>query len=341
MSRDGAGSVPVQPGSADRPEPVEAPEPAGTARTYAPDFLLEMFHNPLDAGYADAAQRRASRGPAGAASRRAGFGLRMIALVATGLLLAVAYQQTIAAQPESSKVRAGLVSDVRDRQKDTDALQRRADALRVQVNVLRDAVLVSSQARALRDLEAQVGTGAVTGPGVLVTLSDGPVPVDPVTGKADTNPEHDLGRVLDSDLQVIANELWRDGSEAIAINGQRLTATTAIRTAGDAILVDFVPLTQPYQIVAIGPPDLASRLADSATGDEYARLRDTYGMHYSVASRSNLTAPAATDSGLRYAKPDRPDASPPVPAPTGTATPASPAPTSTPSSTAPSSTGGR
>ena len=47
-------------------------------------------------------------------------------------------------------------------------------------------------------------------------------------------------------------------------------------------------------------------------------------MHYSVASRSNLTAPAATDSGLRYAKPDRPDAGPPVPAPTGTADPGEP-----------------
>lgn len=307
------------------PVPGSEPEPA---RTYAPDFLLEMFRNPLDAGYADAAERRAEHGALGSVSRRAGVLLRTVALVTTGLLLAVAYQQTVAAQPESGKVRAGLVGDVRARQAATDALQRQANTLRNQVNALRDAVLVDGVAQALRDLEARVGVGAVTGSGAVVTMSDGPVPVDPVTGKTDTNPEHDLGRVLDSDLRTVANELWRDGAEAIAINGQRLTATSTIRTAGNAILVDFVPLSLPYQIVAIGPTTLDDMLSDSPTGDEYRRLRDTYGMHFSIQQRSRLTAPAATDTALRYARSDRP-----------------PEPTSTPSGTtpisSPSSTGGR
>src|SRR5207302_160556 len=83
--------------------------------------------------------------------------------------------------------------------------------------------------------------------------ADAPPPVDPVTGRqTGTNP----GLVLDRDLQDVANELWHDGAEAIAINGQRLTATTTIRAAGGAILVDFRPVTAPYQVSAIGPDDL-------------------------------------------------------------------------------------
>ena len=49
--------------------------------------------------------------------------------------------------------------------------------------------------------------------------------------------------MLDRDLQVIVNGLWAAGAEAIAVNGQRLTACSAIRSAGEAILVDFRPLS--------------------------------------------------------------------------------------------------
>jgi uncharacterized protein YlxW (UPF0749 family) len=320
------------PPTTDRPAAAEAPV-SGGARVFAPDFLTELFRNPLDAGYADAAKRKATKGDAGSTSRRTGLALRLIALIATGLLLAVAYQQTVAAQPESSKVRNGLVSDVQERQQDTEALQKRADSLRSQVSKLRDTLLAGSGAQTQRDLEATVGAGAVKGDGAVVTLSDGPVPTDPVTGKPDTNPDHYLGRVLDTDLQVIANELWRDGAEAIAINGQRLTATSTIRTAGSAILVDFAPLNQPYQITAIGPSDLADRFNSSATASEYQRLHDTYGMHVGTAKRSDLTAPASSDVELRYATPVT---NPPSPGTSG-----SPPASKSTTNPNPTSTGGR
>jgi uncharacterized protein YlxW (UPF0749 family) len=299
---------------------------SGGARVFAPDFLTELFRNPLDAGYADAAKRKAINGPGASRSQRTGFALRMIALVATGLLLAVAYQQTVAAQPESSKVRDGLVRDVQERQRDTETLQKRADALRLQVSRLRDTLLAGSGAQTLRNLEATVGVGAVKGDGAVVTLSDGPVPTDPVTGKPDTNPDHFLGRVFDTDLQIVVNELWLDGAEAVAINGQRLTATSTIRTAGSAILVDFAPLSQPYQITAVGPANLASRFNSSATAAEYQRLHATYGMHIAVAKRSDLNLPAASDVELRYASPIPPPSPSGSPPPSGAG---SPNPTST------------
>ena len=62
----------------------------------------------------------------------------------------------------------------------------------------------------------------------------------------------------DDDLQLVVNALWAAGAEAISINGQRLGPTTAIRFAGEAVLVDFRPVTNPYEISAIGDPDTLS-----------------------------------------------------------------------------------
>jgi uncharacterized protein YlxW (UPF0749 family) len=271
-------------------------------RRFAPDFLTEMFRNPLDAGYAQAAARRARQGPGTPRGRAAGRAGRALALVLTGFLLAVAYQQTVAAQPDSSRARAGLVADVRNRQAEADALQRSADALRDQVNRERDAALADTGAdtRRVRDLEARAGLGKVHGDGVLVELTDAPQPVDPVTGQSTGKND---GQVLDRDLQDVSNELWRDGAEAIAINGERLTATTTIRIAGSTILVDFKPIVSPYQVLAIGPRDLDRRFSESDTGARFHRYATEFGMGVSVRSRSDLTLPAAPDPQLRFARP--------------------------------------
>jgi uncharacterized protein YlxW (UPF0749 family) len=299
--------------------PAAPPTPSGTDRTgleppgYGPDFLTELFRNPLDAGYADAAARRVAAGPVRPATRRAGFLLRTVALVATGLLLAVAYQQTIRSAPEATSVRNGLVHDVQARQTETDAMQRQADALRTQAAKLRDQVVGSGAGSVLDQLEAVTGLAKVAGGGVSVTMADGPTPTDPVTGKpADKDP----GRVVDFDVQAVTNQLWHDGAEAIAINGQRLTNTSTIRLAGSAILVDLVPLAQPYVIDAIGPPSMAGALRDSEVGNFYHYLSVTYGMRFDVNIEDRLTLPAAPEPQLRLATPV-----PPTPAATSPGTP--------------------
>src|SRR5439155_23020543 len=157
-------------------------------RRYTTDLLTDMFRNPLDVGYAEAARRRAEHGPDPVRVRAASRGVRVLILVGLGFLLAVAYQQTRAAQPESSKVHAGLVTDVKNRQTETDAMQRRADRLRDQVSQERDSALGADTA-AVRTLEENAGVSKVRGAGALVKLADAAQPVDPGTGKATgTNP---------------------------------------------------------------------------------------------------------------------------------------------------------
>jgi uncharacterized protein YlxW (UPF0749 family) len=237
----------------------------------------------------------------------AGRGARAVACALIGVLLAVAYRHAVAAEPETSRAHSDLVADVKARQQQTDALQRQADQLRDEVARQRDAALADSgSAERLRDLAAGAGLAKVAGDGAVVRLADGPPPIDPVTGKqTGDNP----GRVLDRDLQDIANELWRSGAEAIAVNGQRLTTTSTIRTAGGAILVDFRPLTGPYEVTAIGPGNLADRFDKSATARRFRGYVEAYRMQFSVKARGGLTLPAAPDPRLRFAHPPSPSPS--------------------------------
>jgi uncharacterized protein YlxW (UPF0749 family) len=164
----------------------------------------------------------------------------------------------------------------------------------------------SGESARLRNLEAGSGLARVHGDGIVVRLVDAPAPVDPVTGKqSSTNP----GRILDRDLQDIANELWRLGAEAIAINGERLTATSTIRAAGGAILVDFRPVTAPYEVSAIGPGDLKDTFNGSQTAKRFRNYVGTYRMEFSVDRRDGMTLGAAVQPRLRYAQPPQPSPS--------------------------------
>ena len=273
---------------------------AGTepARTYVPDFLIELFRNPLDPGYADAAARRAQVGPATGWRQGARRAVAAVTLVAVGFLLAVAYRQTMADEPSRSKARAGLVAQIKERESDVGRLQTRADVLRGEVARQRDAALTDTDAARLRDLESVAGLARVRGDGVVVRVADGPGAVDAVTGKG-TN----LGRVYDGDLQDIVNALWGAGAEGISINGQRLTATSTIRGAGGAILVDFRPVTGPYEVSAIGPAEMEGRFQNSAAARLLRSVAADHGMTFQVRRAKGLILPAAAEPQLRYARP--------------------------------------
>ncbi|HEY8474453.1 MAG TPA: DUF881 domain-containing protein, partial [Natronosporangium sp.] len=257
-------------------------EPPNPFRPLSNDFLSELFRDPLDPGYADAARARAAgrqRSPARQLGLRA---TSYATLLVVGLLLAVAYQRVVAEEPTRAQIRADLEAQIHDRETETEALQARADQLRDEVAALRDSQLGDpEQVEQLRELEAATGLGRVSGDGVVVRVDDGPPGVDPQTGEPAVDP---LARILDRDLQRIANALWAAGAEAIAINGRRLTATSTIRGASGAILIDRQAIAGPYEVIAVGPDDLRDRFAASETGQLMQVLVDNYGITYELRS---------------------------------------------------------
>jgi uncharacterized protein YlxW (UPF0749 family) len=155
----------------------------------------------------------------------------------------------------------------------------------------------------VEDAELAAGALPVSGPGLLVTLADAEPDADedPVGGTTEADPR---GQVRDGDLQLVVNALWASGAEAVSINGQRLGPTTAIRFAGDAVLVDFRPVTNPYLVSAIGDPaTLRSRFLASPEVNALAVISETYGLRFEFAQEDELSLPAGSPPELRSAVP--------------------------------------
>ena len=265
-------------------------------------LLVDLSTSSLDPGYAEAAARRAAAlsGPGSddpASRRRAGIGLAVGVLAATLLMVVAAVQAHVRA-PAADRSRAELAATVASQTHAVDDLARQVAGLRAAVTKLRDSELAGSAAGSqlsarIRAAELASGAAAVAGPGLVVTLNDAP------SGKGTTR-----NRVLDRDLQGVVNALWAAGAEAVAVNGQRLTASSAIRQAGDAILVNFTPVTAPYRVEAIGDPvSVETEFAGSRSAGQMRSYSQLYGLRFDYSRQNSLRLPAAAEETLRYARP--------------------------------------
>ena len=78
------------------------------------------------------------------------------------------------------------------------------------------------------------------------------------------------------------------GAESIAINNARLTTTSAIRYAGDAILVNYRPLLPPFVISAIGDKELRRRLIKHPDYIDLEFVVKTYGLGFNVSENMDI-----------------------------------------------------
>jgi uncharacterized protein YlxW (UPF0749 family) len=216
--------------------------------------------------------------------------LRRLAFAAAALAL----RQPAA---DDRQARQLLEAQVRERKAQVEQVTASNAQLAAEVSSLQQDAL-SAQNPALlattRRWSIAAGTAPVVGPGLRVVLSDAPAAADD-PGNLDL-------RVQDADLQVLVNGLWAAGAEAVSINGQRVAGTTAIRSAGIAVLVDLVPLAGPYTVDAIGDaPGMQTKLALSAAGQHLAMLRATYGIGVDISSQRTLSMASSGTTALTFA----------------------------------------
>jgi uncharacterized protein YlxW (UPF0749 family) len=190
-------------------------------------------------------------------------------------------------------------------------LQAQQDQLKAAVLDLRSRIQAAEQAgqgsaalvKQLNDQlqEARIAAGLIplTGTGIVLQLEDSLDPVAPDSNDADY-------LVGARDLRVIIEELWDAGAQAVAVNGERITPTTAIIDIGPSILVNSAYLIPPYQVTALGPEDLYTRLSASPGFVDFVRARaQGYGIRVSFAEPETVDIPAfAGTVTLRYARPD-------------------------------------
>ena len=253
-------------------------------------LLTDLFRNPVDEGYAEAAARRASTPQEQPPSRRRW--LPLVALLLVGLLLAAAGLQVRRSADEVTAERRGLTERIDAAAARNVELETTAAALEDEISALQDAQLAldasgEAQTAELERLRTLAGTSRVVGPGVEVVVEDGPE--DPVPDSG-----YDESKVSDLDLQKVVNGLWQAGAEAVSVNGQRVTSLSAIRSARDVILVNYRPLEPPYTVRAIGDPrTLGARFGESSGGDWLQAIAQ-YGIRTDVRNRDELELPAAT-----------------------------------------------
>jgi len=261
-----------------------------------------LVTNTADPGYAAAAARR---GP-GAPRRWFDRPAVVLGCLLVGFTFAIAYVHTHRGAPSAAKVHDDLVARVKAAQSSGNALEARAQRLGTEITRARDHVLPGTSLGAQLQLsELLAGATPAVGPGLQVKLGNPPQPTTtPDNGRPGSTPIGGTEVLTDRDVRSVVNELWHDGAEAISVNGVRLTPTSAIRFAGQAVLVDFAPITSPYTIEAIGDSDvLVTSFADSEVASRYHTLAGANGISFSWSQQSKVHLPATAAVTPRYARP--------------------------------------
>ncbi|OIJ66976.1 DUF881 domain-containing protein [Streptomyces mangrovisoli] len=269
-------------------------------------LITNVMDHSLDDGYAEAAARRKAAGEGGLPKTLSARLVLAAGLVLAALVVTVGAAQARVAAPVVAKERQELIDRIDRETKAADKLESNVNKLRDDVSDRQRAALRTSGGSAQADLVGILsGATAVHGPGVKLVVNDAKEATSGGNGDPrETADFSDTGRVRDRDMQRVVNGLWQAGAEAVSINGQRLTALSAIRAAGDAILVDNRPLVPPYTVLAVGDGNrLSTRFQNGADGLYLHALEENYGIRATISTESDLRLPAAPSVIVRTAQP--------------------------------------
>ncbi|MFF4161088.1 DUF881 domain-containing protein [Streptomyces sp. NPDC001678] len=268
-------------------------------------LLTNVMDHSLDEGYAEAAARRAEGGKGLPSTLRAKLGLAAALLLSAVVVTLGAAQARISA-PTLAKEREQLIQRIEAETSSADSLQKNVDSLRDSVGTKQRDVLRKHGGDQAELVSLLAGATPVRGPGLKVVIDDAKQARTSGGGPRESSGFSDTGRVRDRDMQRVVNGLWQSGAEAIAINGQRLTSLSAIRAAGDAILVDNRPLVPPYTVLAIGDGQrFSTAFQDSVDGQYLHVLQQNYGIRASISTLDEVRLPAAPSLIVRTATPGK------------------------------------
>jgi uncharacterized protein YlxW (UPF0749 family) len=188
-------------------------------------------------------------------------------------------------QSEDDRVRALRVELSRLESEVAELDRERGDA---DLNALREEVALLAEAG---------GSAPLEGPGVMVTLDDSS------QARSPSGDPNDLV-VHEADIQTVVNALWAAGGEAVAINGERLTAGSAVRCAGNTLLLHGTLHTPPYEIAAIGEPAaLSASLAVQPGMQRLADAFDAFGREFDVENTFVRLGSGSAAQAARVADP--------------------------------------
>lgn len=148
----------------------------------------------------------------------------------------------------------------------------------------------------LAQLKKEAGLDTVRGEGLAITLNDG------LFVKRINEESLSQSLVQASDLRDVVNLLFSAQAEAIAINDQRVIASTPISSVGNTILVNNFHLLPPFTITASGDTELMlQRLNDPAALPDLQKRVTAHNIQLRAIAQKNLLVPVySSDFRLKY-----------------------------------------
>ncbi|PWS45960.1 hypothetical protein DKT74_08140 [Streptomyces sp. ZEA17I] len=286
----------------------QPPDRSTSSPPARPDASMSLLNNvmdhSLDEGYAEASARRKADGSAGLPRTLRSKLWLAAGLVVAALVVTLGAAEARVSAPVVAKEREELIDRINAETRAADTLESEVDGLRHDVGERQRKALERHGGDQGELVALLSGATPVEGPGVKLVVDDAKNTDQGGGGPRESSSFADTGRVRDRDMQRVVNGLWEAGAEAIAINGQRLTALSAIRAAGDAILVDNRPLVPPYTVLAVGDgKNLAAAFRETADGQYLNALKESFDIRTSLSDQAKVRLPAAPSLIVRTAEP--------------------------------------
>ncbi|MBP7175302.1 MAG: DUF881 domain-containing protein [Thermoclostridium sp.] len=181
-----------------------------------------------------------------------------------------------------------LISDLLREKENNEQLSKRIEELQAELQELRngtsnDADYIQSMKKSILELQILAGKKTVKGKGVIVTIES--------QGSA---------QVEDSNILAVLNELRAADVQALAVNDERIIATSEVRRAGSYMTVNGRKLLPPYIIKAIADPVKLENSLKIMHG--IVDILKYYDLKVEVKQDENIIIPAVRDDGtvLRY-----------------------------------------
>ncbi len=220
-----------------------------------------------------------------------------VVALATGFVLAGQIKAQLLTPSNQLARYQALVRNVQELEATNAESRRQIAALRAQIDALEsDAAARSAKTQALRDqvndLRDHAGLVAMHGPGVEVDLRNG-IP-GPDTGAQ-------AGYLVNfQDVQDVVNLLFAQGAEGIAVNDRRITPLTAFSgSAGEVVIDQGPPQSSPIKIVAVGDRNRMLAALDDPAALPGVRARQVqFQLHLTFQGSPDVSLPPY-DSSLQ------------------------------------------
>lgn len=176
-----------------------------------------------------------------------------------------------------------LISDLLREKENNEQLSKRIQELQAELDTFQsgsdnEAKYVQDMKEIILELQILAGKKTVKGKGVIVTIDS-----------------QGTAQVEDSNILAVLNELRAADVQALAVNDERIVATSEVRRAGSYMTVNGRKLLPPYIIKAIADPVKLENSLKIMNG--IVDILKYYDLKVDVKQDENIIIPAVRDDG--------------------------------------------